>query len=159
MDQDKWLALAHAGFALMSTGDIGKAGQAGLAAYSQSKQAAQDARKLEAELDFLDARTRATNRPSGGGGGARAAIGDINYLQERVDVLSAELTSGEFDPEPGYFGSNFGASDPNASTRMTLEKELKIAKGQLQIALASRGFPTSAVSTSVPSIKTPSATQ
>tara|TARA_R110000823_G_scaffold266261_1_gene386031 strand:+ start:93 stop:1970 length:1878 start_codon:yes stop_codon:yes gene_type:complete len=159
MDQDKWLALAHAGFALMSTGDIGKAGQAGLAAYSQSKQDAQDARKLEAELDFLDARTRATNRPSGGGGGARAAIGDINYLQERVDVLSAELASGEFDPEPGYFGSSIGASDPAAAARMRKENELGTAKVQLQIALASRGFPTSAASTSVPSIKTPSATQ
>ena len=159
MDQDKWLALAHAGFALMSTGDIGKAGQAGLAAYSQSKQDAQDARKLEAELDFLDARTRATNRPSGGGGGARAAIGDINYLQERVDVLSAELASGEFDPEPGYFGSSIGASDPAAAARLRKENELGTAKVQLQIALASRGFPTSAASTSVPSIKTPSATQ
>ena len=72
MDQDKWLALAQAGFTLMSTGDFGKAGQAGLAAYSQSKQAAQDARKLEAELAFLDARTRAANRPSGSGSGLNA---------------------------------------------------------------------------------------
>ena len=160
MDQDKWLALAQAGFTLMSTGDFGKAGQAGLAAYSQAKQAAQDARKLEAELAFLDARTQAALRPPSGGGGrpSRAAIGDVNYLQGQVDNITAQI-SGLGGPDPTYLFGSLGGADPYATDRIRLATALEVAQGRLDAALASRGFPTSAASTSVPSIKTPSATQ
>ena len=50
MDQDKWLALAQAGFTLMSTGDFGKAGSAGLAAYREAQKGDREERKLDAEL-------------------------------------------------------------------------------------------------------------
>jgi hypothetical protein len=66
MDQDKWLALAQAGFVLMSTGDFGKAGQAGIAALRQSKQDEMAERKLEAELTLREAQLAAANRKGSG---------------------------------------------------------------------------------------------
>ena len=62
MDQDKWLALAQAGFTLMSTGDFGKAGAAGLAALRESNKDAREERKLEAELVLREAQLAKANR-------------------------------------------------------------------------------------------------
>jgi len=62
MDQDKWLALAQAGFTLMSTGDFGKAGSAGLASLRESKKGDREERKLEAELMLRDVQMAAANR-------------------------------------------------------------------------------------------------
>ena len=62
MDQDKWLALAQAGFTLMSTGDFGKAGSAGLAALQGYKKADREERKLDAELLLREAQLAAANR-------------------------------------------------------------------------------------------------
>lgn len=62
MDQDKWLALAQAGFELMSSGDFGKAGQAGLASLQQAKQNEMAERKLDAELLLREAQLAAANR-------------------------------------------------------------------------------------------------
>ena len=62
MDQDKWLALAQAGFELMSSGDFGKAGQAGLASLQQAKQNEMAERKLDAELMLREAQMAAANR-------------------------------------------------------------------------------------------------
>ena len=62
MDQDKWLALAQAGFTLMSTGDFGKAGSAGLAALRESNKDAREERKLEAELVLREAQLAKANR-------------------------------------------------------------------------------------------------
>ena len=66
MDQDKWLALAQAGFTLMSTGDFGKAGSAGLAALRESNKDAREERKLEAELVLREAQLAKANRAPDG---------------------------------------------------------------------------------------------
>ena len=132
----------------MSTGDLGKAGQAGLAAYSQSKQAAQDARKLEAELAFMDARTRAALRPPSGGRTPRVPVGIINALQERADGLQAALASGEYDADPGgMFG--IGANDDNFAAREAIENELAAVNRQIQLGYASQGV---GIPSTVPSV-------
>ena len=129
MDQDKWLALAQAGFTLMSTGDFGKAGQAGLAAYSQSKQAAQDARKLEAELAFLDARTQAALRPPRGGN-TRPAVADLNYAQGQLTDLQEALDSLPPIPTPGIFGGT--PADPYALQRTELTNARNAARSKVR---------------------------
>ena len=132
MDQDKWLALAQAGFTLMSTGDFGKAGQAGLAAYSQYKQAAQDARKLEAELALLDARTQAALRPpsSGGGRTPRVALGDLNYARERLSDLEGQLAALP-GADPTYLFGALGGDDQYAAERTRLAREIAAVQGQI----------------------------
>jgi|TARA_R110000822_G_scaffold9146_5_gene35706 hypothetical protein len=73
-NQDKWLALAQAGFTLMSTGDFGKAGQTGIAAYAATKKGEQayemDMMKLQAELALRNAQMSAANRSGRGGSGS-----------------------------------------------------------------------------------------
>jgi len=87
MDQDKWLALAQAGFVLMSTGDFGKAGQAGIAALRQSKQDEMAERKLEAELILREAQLAAANRK-----GTSGALTANQLLSRGNDLIKSGQT-------------------------------------------------------------------
>jgi hypothetical protein len=93
-NQDKWLALAQAGFTLMSTGDFGKAGQTGIAAYSAAKKGERDYEmdmaKLQSELALREAQTGAANRSGRGGGGSKGL--SANQLLSRGNDL---LKSGQ----------------------------------------------------------------
>jgi hypothetical protein len=96
MDQDKWLALAQAGFTLMSTGDFGKAGSAGLAALRESNKDAREERKLEAELVLREAQLAKANRGTAAKLPAAAAL---TYAQKEVEnaqeALAAATDSGD----------------------------------------------------------------
>ena len=137
MDQDKWLALAHAGFTLMSTGDAGKAGQAGLAAYSQYKQAAQDARKLEAELAFMAARTSAAGRSNRGGTAGRPSIADLNYARDQLAELEGQLASVP-GADPTYLFGSLGGADEYAIERTRLTNAVGVARRQVALLEAQR---------------------
>ena len=93
-NQDKWLALAQAGFTLMSTGDFGKAGQTGIAAYAATKKGEQayemDMMKLQAELALRNAQTSAANR-SGRGGGA-SGLSANQMLSRGNDLIKSGQT-------------------------------------------------------------------
>jgi len=88
MDQDKWLALAQAGFTLMSTGDFGKAGSAGLAALRESNKDAREERKLEAELVLREAQLAKANRGTAAKLPAAAAL---TYAQKEVENAQEAL--------------------------------------------------------------------
>ena len=93
MDQDKWLALAQAGFVLMSTGDFGKAGSAGLAALRESNKDAREERKLEAELVLREAQLAKANR----GTAAKTAPASLvtaaaSRLKTASDAMSSAVT-------------------------------------------------------------------
>jgi hypothetical protein len=94
MDQDKWLALAQAGFVLMSTGDFGKAGQAGIAALRQSKQDEMAERKLDAELMLREAQLAAANRKGTTTKTAPASLvtAAASRLKTASDAMSSAVT-------------------------------------------------------------------
>jgi hypothetical protein len=86
--QDKWLALAQAGLALMSSaqptlgGAIGEAGLQGLGAFREGRDASEAERMklLEAQYAVQMARQQATSSGGGGGGGSGFDLGDIKEL-------------------------------------------------------------------------------
>ena len=88
MDQDKWLALAQAGFVLMSTGDFGKAGSAGLAALRESGKADREERKLEAELVLREAQLAKANRDGTSG----SALTANQLLSRGNDLIKSGQT-------------------------------------------------------------------
>jgi len=93
MNQDKWLALAQAGFVLMSTGDFGKAGQAGLAALQQSKDAELAERKFALDERFIEAKIAAAGRRRGGIKAPSAAA--LTFYQKQVENAEEALSKAE----------------------------------------------------------------
>jgi hypothetical protein len=118
MDQDKWLALAQAGFVLMSTGDFGKAGSAGLAAYREAQKADREERKLDAELLLREAQLAAANRAPAAKAIPAAYLTDLRKQKEAIQLQLASLRPPE---EAGFMK---GAKDPDAAARIRLENEL-----------------------------------
>jgi hypothetical protein len=87
-NQDKWLALAQAGFTLMNTGDFGEAGSAGLAALRNSKQAALEERKVVASEALTAAKLAAAGRK----GGIKAPTASaLTFYQKQVENAEAAL--------------------------------------------------------------------
>jgi hypothetical protein len=93
-NQDKWLALAQAGFTLMSTGDFGKAGQTGIAAYAATKKGERDYEmdmmKLQAELALRNAQMSAANRS--GRGGSASGLSANQMLSRGNDLIKSGQT-------------------------------------------------------------------
>jgi hypothetical protein len=88
VNQDKWLALAQAGFTLMNTGDFGEAGSAGLAALRNSKQADLEERKVAAS----EALTAAKIATAGRKGGIKAPTASaLTFYQKQVENAEAAL--------------------------------------------------------------------
>lgn len=114
MDQDKWLALAQAGFTLMSTGDFGKAGQAGIASLQQARAEDREERKLDAEMMLRKAQLAAANRKGTSSGSALTA----NQLLSRGNDL---IKSGQTMLENA--GDNADAA-AEARTLITAGQEL-----------------------------------
>jgi hypothetical protein len=125
MDQDKWLALAQAGFTLMSTGDFGKAGSAGLAALRESEKADREERKLGAELMLREAQLAAANRAP-----AAKAIpaAYLTSLQRDKEDTQSKLASLRPPEEGGLFSSG---SDPDAAARTRLQAELEVVNARI----------------------------
>lgn len=125
MDQDKWLALAQAGFTLMSTGDFGKAGSAGLAALRESEKADREERKLGAELMLREAQLAAANRAP-----AAKAIpaAYLTSLQRDKEDIQSKLASLRPPEEGGLFSSG---SDPDAAARTRLQAELEVVNARI----------------------------
>jgi hypothetical protein len=138
MDQDKWLALAQAGFVLMSTGDFGKAGQAGIAALRQSKQDEMAERKLDAELMLREAQLAKANRAP-----AAKAIpaAYLTSLQKDKEDIQSKLASLRPPEEGGLFSSG---SDPDAVLRTQLQDELDVVNAQINRMYSQYGLGTSA---------------
>lgn len=136
MDQDKWLALAQAGFTLMSTGDFGKAGSAGLAALRESNKDAREERKLEAELTLREAQLAKANRAPAAKAIPAAYLTDLRKQMEDKQKQLASLRPPE---EGGLFTSG---SDPDAVARKLLTDEIRAIQGQIDFMYSSRGLPT-----------------
>ena len=98
MDQDKWLALAQAGFTLMSTGDFGKAGSAGLAALRESNKDAREERKLEAELVLREAQLAKANRAPAAKAIPAAYLTDLRKLKKTYN-RSWQALDHQYQPE------------------------------------------------------------
>ena len=90
VNQDKWLALAQAGFTLMNTGDFGEAGSAGLAALRNSKQADLEERKVAASEALTAAKIAAAGRSRKGGIKAPTASA-LKFYQGQVENAEAAL--------------------------------------------------------------------
>jgi hypothetical protein len=105
--QDKWLALAQAGMALMSSKDptfggaLGEAGQAGLGALRESRttseadrlgllSAIEQSRLGEAQLE-LQRQALAARSAAGGGGGGGPSVGMSTDLQRQLNFLNGQL--------------------------------------------------------------------
>jgi hypothetical protein len=108
--QDKWLALAQAGLALMSSaqptlgGAIGEAGLQGLGAFREGRDTAEAERMklLEAQYAVQMARQRAGSSGGGGGGGG-SGLGDIKALMglsASIGEQMAAMTDMKGDPIP-----------------------------------------------------------
>jgi hypothetical protein len=121
-EQDKWLALAQAGMALMSSKDptfggaLGEAGQAGLGALRESRttseadrlgllSAIEQSRLGEAQLQ-LQRQAMAARAAGSGGGGGDARTGGINtdtqrsltFLGQMIDRVDMAESMGQLDP-------------------------------------------------------------
>ena len=140
MDQDKWLALAQAGFTLMSTGDFGKAGSAGLAALRESGKADREERKLGAELMLREAQLAAANRAP-----AAKAIpaAYLTSLQKDKEDIQSKLASLSPPEEGGLFSSG---SDPDAAARTRLQAELEVVNARINRMYSQYGLGASAPS-------------
>ena len=136
MDQDKWLALAQAGFTLMSTGDFGKAGAAGLAALREAKKGDREERKLDAELKLREAQLAKANRAPAAKAIPAAYLTDLRKQMEDKQKQLASLRP----PEEGGFWSS--GSDPDAVARKLLADEIRAIQGQIDFMYSSRGLPT-----------------
>jgi hypothetical protein len=138
MDQDKWLALAQAGFVLMSTGDFGKAGMAGIAALRQSKRDEMAERKLDAELMLREAQLAKANRAP-----AAKAIpaAYLTSLQKDKEDIQSKLASLRPPEEGGLFSSG---SDPDAVLRKQLQDELDLVNARINRMYSQYGLGTSA---------------
>jgi len=136
MDQDKWLALAQAGFTLMSTGDFGKAGSTGLAALREAQKGDREERKLEAELTLREAQLAKANRAPAAKAIPAAYLTD---LRKQMEAKQAQLASLRPPEEGGLFSSG---SDPDAATRKLLTDQIRSIQGQIDFMYSSRGLPT-----------------
>jgi hypothetical protein len=122
-EQDKWLALAQAGMALMSSKDptfggaLGEAGQAGLGALRESRttseadrlgllSAIEQSRLGEAQLELQRQAMAARGAARGGGGGGDARTGGIDtdtqrsltFLGQMIDRVDMAESMGQMDP-------------------------------------------------------------
>jgi hypothetical protein len=104
-NQDKWLALAQAGMALMSSkeptlmGALGEAGIAGLGQYQQTRDAAEKERMgiLSAQYQMdMDRQKMALARAGSGGGGGGGYSSGAERLLDRYDAEVAAL-DGQLD--------------------------------------------------------------
>ena len=139
-ESDKWMALAQAGFQIMSSksptllGAVGEGGQAGLKALGASKKGAQDFEtdmlKLQTQLDIAQQRARSS--------GVKIPAGFLTDLRKQAEEKTAQLASLK-DPKDSFFG---GRTDPDAAIRDQLQKELRIIEGQIDYMYRSRGLPT-----------------
>jgi hypothetical protein len=165
--QDKWLALAQAGMALMSSKDptfggaLGEAGQAGLGALRESQTTSEgdrlallsemeQSRMGEAQLELQ--RQAAAARAAGGGGGGRdraITVGLVSALDSQINSISEALNSPMAPPSP--------------PERTRLTNELERATQQrdmlLSASLAQYGIPSvsAAPQSSEPPVMAPSA--
>jgi hypothetical protein len=97
--QDKWLALARAGMALMSSkeptfgGALGEAGAVGLDAFQQSRDRADEERlKLrEAQFQLSMAQRAAAGRGGSGGLSRKDIIGELKYLDDAIKSRATAL--------------------------------------------------------------------
>ena len=141
MDQDKWLALAQAGFTLITTGDFGKAGSAGLAAYREAQKGDREERKLDAELLLREAQLAKANRAP-----AAKAIpaAYLTSLQKDKEAIQSQLAGLSPREEGGLFSSG---SDPDAAARIRLENELEAVNARINRMYSQYGLGASAPNT------------
>ena len=135
VNQDKWLALAQAGFTLMNTGDFGEAGSAGLAALRNSKQADLEERKVAASEALTAAKIAAAGRK---GGARRIPIGVAKELRARLEGLLAAEDKLD-DANPSTWISS--GSDPDAVERKLLTDAIDATQLQIDYVLRSQGIP------------------
>lgn len=154
--QDKWLALAQAGMALMSSKDptfggaLGEAGAAGLGALREGQSGAEADRlallgqieqsrmgreKLDLERQALAARSAARG---GGGGGIKPL--PAGFLTKLTDDLQAEQEALNMlgpVPEPGRF---FNSPDPAAPERLRRAQRIQDLQNQINFAYMPYGM-------------------
>jgi hypothetical protein len=145
-NQDKWMAVAQAGLALMSSkqptlgGALGEAGMTGIGAYRSSRDEAEktkmDLLATQYQMD-MDRQKMALARAGGGGGGGKPIPATlINNLETKRATIAAALEGLPPPDEGGWFS---GPSDPAAADRTRLAQELEIADMQLAQAYATHG--------------------
>ena len=107
--QDKWLALAQAGLALMSSaqptlgGAIGEAGLQGLGAFREGRDTAEAERMKLLEAQYAVQMSRLKAASGGGGGGGGSGLGDIKALMglsASIGEQMAAMTDMKGDPIP-----------------------------------------------------------
>jgi hypothetical protein len=147
-EQDKWLAVAQTGMALMASkeptlgGALGEAGMLGVGAYREGRDAAEAERMklLEAQFGVQMARQKAASGGGGGGssGGFKTApVGVIDNLEEMLDEISGELASLPPIPEPGWFST---PADPYAADREALARREQSLRNQLDFVYSTYGL-------------------
>lgn len=151
-NQDKWLAVAQAGMALMSSkqptlgGALGEAGMLGVGAYRDSRDAAEktkmDLLNTQFQIDMERqkmalARAEAASRGSGGGGKPMAAA-MVKYLADERNAISDQLSALPPIEPAGWFSDEY---DPAAAERKRLADALQVAEQSLAYARATYGLP------------------
>jgi hypothetical protein len=141
-DSDKWLALANAGMALMSSkqptlgGALGEAGQVGIAGLMKSRQAA-DAAKLKT-LKFqagLEAAAAKAGLPKDR---TKSYVSIYNNLQDNITSLLKE--TGKGDPfEIANAGAGSGISEAQKTRAVNLIRKAQQLEGALGISFGNSG--------------------
>jgi len=141
-DSDKWLALANAGMALMSSkqptlgGALGEAGQVGIAGLMKSRQAG-DAAKLKT-LKFqagIEAAARKAGLPKDR---TKSYVSIYNNLQDNITSLLKETGSGSIeDLAMGTSGS--GISAAQRTRAVNLIRKAQELEGALGISFGNSG--------------------
>ncbi|MAD65990.1 MAG: hypothetical protein CMK24_00730 [Porticoccaceae bacterium] len=141
-DSDKWLALANAGMALMSSkqptlgGALGEAGQVGIAGLMKSRQAG-DAAKLKT-LKFqagLEAAAAKAGLPKDR---TKSYVSIYNNLQDNITSLLKETGSGSIeDLAMGTSGS--GISEAQRTRAVNLIRKAQQLEGALGISFGNSG--------------------
>lgn len=140
-EQDKWLALAQAGMALMSSnqptfgGALGEAGQAGLGALREG-QSTSEADRLallgQLEQSRLSREELAIRRQAAAARGStpRIPAALITPLIDRLEAAQEALGQLPPPPEPGWFGPR---SDPYQVRRTELGNEVANLQQQINM--------------------------
>lgn len=149
-EQDKWMALAQAGLALMSSnsptlaGALGEAGAAGLGAFQSSRDEAEKSRmdllatqyQMDMERQKMAMARAQAGARSGGGKPINATL--INGLKADRAAVASDLARLPPATEDGWL---FSGSDPAAAERTALQQQLANIDNTIAYAYATHGLP------------------
>ena len=152
-EQDKWMAVAQAGLALMASdnpslaGALGEAGLTGLESYRGSRDAAEKARMDLLATQYgmdMDKQKMAMARAQAAGGGGKPSkvpLGIIkNYEEQRAAAVQELEALGEV-PEANFLGFGGGEDPETAQRRLDLANAIAKLDYALQGSYATHGVP------------------